>query len=114
MARQFRCEQRHRNGPRLDRCEESGDIVEALRREHRYPVTASGDLLQVRTDGSQSDTELGPGQFDSPSVRRAGVVQVAIRDAITDIRDVAVDERYQRDAWRHRDAALGIQAVLDL
>jgi hypothetical protein len=38
MARQFRREQRHRNGPRLDRCEESGDVIDSLRREDRYPV----------------------------------------------------------------------------
>ena len=33
---------------------------------------------------------------------------------VTDVRDVAVDEGYQRDARRQHDAAVGVQAVLDL
>jgi hypothetical protein len=44
---------------------------------------------------------------------RASVVEVAVRDGITDVRDVALDERYERDARRRLDVSVGIQAVLD-
>ena len=39
MPLEFRREQRHRDRARLDRREEAGDVVEALRREDRHPVT---------------------------------------------------------------------------
>ena len=111
---EFRREQRHRNRPRLDRCEEPGDVIEALRCEDRHPVTSRGDTLQASANSPHPATELGPGQFDGLSVNGAGEVQVAIGHGVTDIRDVAVDERYQRDAWRQHDAALCIETVLDL
>ena len=99
---------------RLDRRVETGDIVDALRREDRNPLAATGGLLHARTDGLQPDPELGPGHFLGVPVGRAGVVQVAIRRRVTDIRDVAVDQRYQRGARGQCDAAVGVQAVLDL
>ena len=70
-------------------------------------------LLHARADGLQSGTQLGPGHFDGLPVGRAAVVQVAIRDRVTDVRDVAVDQGYQGDVRRQIDAAVGIQAVLD-
>src|SRR5262245_9668400 len=112
MTRQFGSEQWHRNGPGLDRCIEAGDIVDTLWREDRNPITTACELLQLPTDGLQSDTELGPGHFDGMSLS-AGVVQVAIRHGVTDIRDIAVDQRYQGGTWRQDDAAVGIQAVFD-
>ena len=111
---QFGCEQGHRDGARLDRRVEPGDIIDALRRENRYALTTARGLLHERTDGVQADAELGPGHCEGLPVNRAAVVEVAIRDRVTDIRDVALDQRYQRRARRHGDAAVGIQAVLDL
>ena len=111
---EFGREQRHRDRPRLDRREEPGDVVEALRGEDRHPVTSRGDLLHASADRLHPATELGPGQFDGMSVSRAGEIQVAIGNGVADVRDVAVDERYQRDAWRQHNAALGIETVLDL
>jgi hypothetical protein len=111
---EFRREQRHRDGARLDRGEEPGDVVEALWGEDRHPVPSRGDTLHARANGPHPATELGPGQFDGLSVDGAGEVQVAKGHGVTHMRDVAVDERYQRDAWWQLDAALGIEAVLDL
>ncbi len=68
---QFGREQRHRDGARLDRRVEPGDIVDALRREDRDALAATRGLLHARTDGVQPDTELGPGHFAvCPSVAR--------------------------------------------
>ena len=47
-------------------------------------------------------------------VSRAGEVQVAVGHGVADVRDVAVDERNQRDPRRQHDAAVGVEAVLDL
>ena len=45
-------EQRHRDGARLDRGEEPGDVVETLRGEYRDAVSAGRDLLHPCADGA--------------------------------------------------------------
>ena len=68
MAGKFRREQRHRDVSRLDRCEESGDVIQPLRRQDRHPLTGDRDLLQARGEGVGSDTELAPGQLNASSL----------------------------------------------
>ena len=63
VAGQFRGEQRHRDGTGLDRCIETGDVLDALRREDGDPVAETRELLHARTDSLQSDTEFGPGHL---------------------------------------------------
>lgn len=113
MPGQFRGEQRDRDGARLDRRVEPGDVVDALRRQHRNALTATGHLLDARADGFQPDTELAPGHLVRGAVVRTAVVEVAIRDGVPHVGDVAVDERNQVDAGRQCDPAVGVQAVLD-
>ena len=113
VARQFGGEQRNRDAAHLDRRVETGNVLDALWREDGNPVTGTRELLHPGTDGLQPDTEFGPGHLLGLSFG-AGVVQVAIRHEVADIRDVAFDEGYQRRAWRHLDVAVGVQAVLDL
>jgi len=112
VTRQFGREQRHRDGPGLDRCVKPGNVVDALRCEDRNPVTAICELLHARGDRLQSGTQLGPGHLDGVPLRPC-VVQVAIRCRVADIRDVAFDQRDQRGAWRHHNSAVGVQAILD-
>ena len=107
-------EQRHRDGARLDRGEESGDVIETLWSEYRHPVSTRRGLLYLCSDGPHPPAEFRPGQFDRTPLRRPGVVQIAIGDGITHVRDVAVDKRNERDAGRQNDFARGVQAVLDL
>ena len=114
VALEFGGEQGHRDRSRLDRCEERRDVVEALRRQDRHPVTARGHLLQPGANGPHPAAELIPGEFNGPTVGRAGEIQVAVGNRVADVRDVAVDERYQRHAWRQHNSAVGIEAVLDL
>ena len=92
VALEFRREQRHRNRPRLDRCEKPGDVIEALRGEDRHAVTSRGDTLHASANRPHPATELGPGKFDGVSINGAGEVQVAIGHGVTNIRDVAVDK----------------------
>ena len=114
MPLEFGGEQRHRDRARLDRREEPGDVVEALGREDRHPVTTRGNLLHASADGLHPAAELSPGQFDRISVSRAGEIQVAVGNGVADVGDVAVDERNQRYARRQHNAAFGIETVLDL
>ncbi len=114
MPLEFGGEQRHRDRARLDRREEPGDVVEALGREDRHPITTRGNLLHASADRLHPATELRPGQFDRISVSRAGEIQVAVGNGVADVGDVAVDERNQRDARRQHNAAFGIETVLDL
>jgi hypothetical protein len=114
MPGQFGCKQRHRNGSCLHRREEPCDVLEALRRQDRHPVAGGGDLLNARADGLQSDAQLSPGDFGGLPGVRTGEVEVAVGHCVADVLNVAVDKRYQRDPRWQDDAAVGVEAVLDL
>ena len=113
MAGQFGCEQGHRDVAGLDRREEPGDVVQALRRENRHPLIARRDPLQACADGMHPDAELRPGQLDDLGLVGAAVVQIPVCRRRADVGDVAVDQRAERDPWRQHHIAVGGQAVLD-
>jgi hypothetical protein len=98
-VRRLRAIRPHGDGSRLDRGVEAGDVVDALRRKDRHSITLAREPLDARGDGLQSDTQLGPRDFERVSFS-AGVVQVAICHGITDICDVALDRRNQRGSRR--------------
>jgi len=55
---QFRGEQRHRNGPRLHRREETRDVVQPLRRQDRDPLPRAGRPLNPGADRAQPHVQL--------------------------------------------------------
>ena len=114
VAGQFRWEQRDGDGSRFDGREESDDELQTLRGQDGHPVTAGRHPLHVSRDGTQSNTQFGPGQVDGVPVARTGEIQVAVCHRIGDSSDVAVDQRNQGDArWQH-NAAGSVQAFLNL
>jgi hypothetical protein len=70
-------------------------------------------LLDARANGFQPGTEPAPRHLFGIPGGRTAVIEIAIRHGVTDVRDVAVDERYQVDPGRQQDTARGVQAVLD-
>ena len=114
MPRKFRCEQRHGDVAGLDRGEEADDVVDALRRQDRHPITLGGDLLQASTDGPQPGAQLSPGQLDHLAVGMLAVVEVAVRDGIADVCDVAVQKRHHVGAFWQDDAAIRVEVVSQL
>ena len=114
MPRKFRREQRHGDVAGLDRGEEADDVVDALRRQDRHPITLGGDLLQASTDGPQPGAQLSPGQLDHLAVGMLAVVEVAVRDGIADVSDVAVQKRHHVGALWQDDAAIRVEVVSQL
>ena len=114
MTRQLGGEQRDGHGARLDRGEETGDVVQTLRSQDRHPIPSGSEPLDLRADGAHPRPEPAPGQLVGDSVLRAGVVQVAIRHGVADVGDVAFDKRDQGDRRRQRDVACAVENVLDL
>ena len=112
VAGQLRGEQWYRNGPGLEHREEGGDIVQALRRHYRDPVTTRGGPLDARTDRAHPDVELRPGQLRHITLG-AGEVQEPVRHRVTDIGHIALDQRHHRGAGRQGDLTAGVDAVLD-
>ena len=114
MPGKLRREQRHGDGAGLDRGEEADDVVDALRRQDRHPLTPGGDLLQTSTDGPQPGAQLAPGQLDRRAVGVVGIVEKAVRDGIADVVDVAVQQAHHVDALWQDDFSVRIEVVTQL
>ena len=65
-------------------------------------------------DGTQPNTQFGPGQVDGVPVARTGEIQVAVCHRIGEMGDVAVDQRNERDPRRQHNGAGTVHAVLNL
>ncbi len=113
MPGELRREQRNGDVAGLDRGEEADDVVDALRRQDRHPVTLGGDLLQASADRPQPGTQLAPGQLDHLAVGVVGVVEEAVRDGISDVVDMAVQKGHQVDAVRQDDFAIRVEVVVN-
>jgi len=113
VSGQFRSEQRNGDIAGADSGEETDDVVDALWGEYRYAVTGPTELLQPGTDRTHPGSELGPGQFNGDSALPAAVVQIAVRHTVSELRDIAVETRHQRDALGQRDVARAVEVILD-
>lgn len=114
MPGQLRREQGDRDRSGVERGEEAGDVVQALRRHDRDPLAAGGDALHVVADRLHPHPQSAPGDLVDHRAGPAREIEEPVGHRIGDTDDVALDQRDQRDVRRQRDASVGVEAVLDL